>query len=330
MMVIRLILATLLLVPSDSLPHKGLLPELLHRLDLLGSAVDAQFERADVAKKVLARAMLDGKSMVVWDFDKTLLKIHAFSKRVKLVENDDGEWGREGKGSEEMFIPWSADVADLELFRAFLEVAEEEMIPVAVASFGTKPRILEYLNLIAPHKFSAENVLTPNDIDKRDGSEVPGGKRLMLDKLMDEYGLVVSSFDDSAKKEVLFFDDSKKNVEDCWSNGYTGAMHVPDAFKAVMTEGYPKIPKIMSSESECKSFKSDRMERLCISECKKSEELFGKNGVTKSDHEFKTSLGKKCVDACLSGVANSPPGRRDSKGRTLNSMMLAAECPTMG
>ena len=57
-----------------------------------------------------AAAWLDGTNLVVWDFDMTLLSIHAFG---------------EGVEPEEVAARWQADAADAELLRAFVRKARE-------------------------------------------------------------------------------------------------------------------------------------------------------------------------------------------------------------
>ena len=54
-------------------------------------------------------------SLIVWDFDQTVLKIHAF-----------------GEGIEPEEVPgrWKHDVADLELFRAFVLSAAQKGVNV--------------------------------------------------------------------------------------------------------------------------------------------------------------------------------------------------------
>ena len=72
-------------------------------------------------------------ALVVWDFDRTVLRVHAFKRGVAAAD-----------------VPsrWARDVADAELFKATVAAARARGLPVAIASFGHKDVILAYLACI--------------------------------------------------------------------------------------------------------------------------------------------------------------------------------------
>ena len=151
--------------------------------------------------------------LVVWDFDQTLLKIHAFA---------------EGVEPKEVAGRWRDDVADAELVKAFADKAREHGISLGIASFGRGDVIREYLQHIAPGAFRPQDIVTPSSLglpDVEDGMQVEDGKPLMLELLSRRASPAVTD-----KKAVLFFDDDPENIIKCQQAGFTRSVHTPDGF----------------------------------------------------------------------------------------------------
>ena len=172
-------------------------------------------------------------ALVVWDFDRTVLRVHAFKRGVAAAD-----------------VPsrWARDVADAELFKATVAAARARGRPVAIASFGHKDVILAYLACIfggdgdgdggGGSPFDAADVLTPADVadSERRGSVVsmhslasvppPTGKPRMLRLLCKRHGV-------ADRASVLFFDDDERNVADCVADGFARAHHTPRHFERV-------------------------------------------------------------------------------------------------
>ena len=90
--------------------------------------------------------------LVVWDFDQTVLRIHAYAEGVRAAEVG----GR-----------WREDVADLELISTFVRTAHREGCHVAIASFGSREVICEYMRHLESEAgvrgaFSEANIVTPS------------------------------------------------------------------------------------------------------------------------------------------------------------------------
>ena len=160
-----------------------------------------------------ATAWLGGASLVVWDFDMTILKIHAFGDEIE---------------PHEVAARWREDVADAKLLRAFVNQARESGVGVGIASYGRADVIDAYLQHIVPGAFRAQDIVTSGSLglpDITDGMAVPNGKVLMLDLLCSRASPAVTD-----RATVLFFDDDPENIRDCLRAGFTRSTHTPDAF----------------------------------------------------------------------------------------------------
>jgi hypothetical protein len=176
-----------------------------------------------------------GFEAVAWDFDRTVMRIHAFARGVKV---------------EEVAERWREDVADLELFRAMVLGASQRGMRVGIASFGRRPVVLEYLRHMfadMPGLFTEANVLTPGALPGfHDGMDVKGGKPMLLELLCRTAPAI------SERARVLFFDDDHQNIIDCRETGFVYAFHTPDCFaryplwiiaNAPPVEGAAAVPK---------------------------------------------------------------------------------------
>jgi hypothetical protein len=176
-----------------------------------------------------------GFEAVAWDFDRTVMRIHAFSRGVKV---------------EDVVARWRDDVADLDFFRAMVLGARQRGMRVGIASFGRRPVVLEYLRHMfadEPGVFTEANVLTPGALPGcHDGMEVKGGKPMLLELLCSTAPAI------SERARVLFFDDDYQNILDCRDSGFVYAFHTPDYFaryavwviaNAPPAEGAAAMPK---------------------------------------------------------------------------------------
>ena len=176
-----------------------------------------------------------GFQAVAWDFDRTVMRIHAFARGVKV---------------EEVAARWRDDVADLEFFRAMVLGARQRGMRVGIASFGRRPVVLEYLRHMfadEPGVFTEANVLTPGALPGcHDGMEGKGGKPMLLELLCSTAPAI------SERARVLFFDDDYQNILDCRDSGFVYAFHTPDYFaryavwviaNAPPAEGAAAVPK---------------------------------------------------------------------------------------
>jgi len=151
--------------------------------------------------------------LVVWDFDMTILKIHAFCDEIE---------------PHEVAARWREDVADAKLLRAFVNQARESGVGVGIASYGRADVIGAYLQHIVPGAFRPQDIVTSGSLglpDITDGMAVPNGKPLMLDLLCSRASPAVTD-----RATVLFFDDDPENIRDCLRAGFTRSTHTPDAF----------------------------------------------------------------------------------------------------
>uniref|UniRef100_A0A7S0L7S9 FCP1 homology domain-containing protein n=1 Tax=Coccolithus braarudii TaxID=221442 RepID=A0A7S0L7S9_9EUKA len=191
--------------------------------------------------------MLAECSFVVWDFDLTILRIHAFGEGVTV--ND-------------ITARWEADVADVELFRSFVLTALANGICVGIASFGRAEVILAYLQHIfagtdAPSAFTAENIATPAALDipgVTDGVSLPNGKPLLLEVLCTRANPPVTQ-----RSSVLFFDDDINNVEDALVAGFTRSHHCASGFQRAVVQTL-----LQSSQSSQSSHAAAGKRSACI------------------------------------------------------------------
>ena len=151
--------------------------------------------------------------LVVWDFDETVLRIHAYGLRLTP----------EDVATREL----ESDVADLPFFRACVAAALAEGHAVAIASFGLFPVIEAYLARVCPGVFTRANVSTPSCVGVTDGCSVPTGKVPQLDLLLSQQLLGGEAVSDRDRQRVVFFDDSAANVAGTLAAGYRRSYLVP-------------------------------------------------------------------------------------------------------
>lgn len=151
--------------------------------------------------------------LVVWDWDRTVVSCHTFRERVE---------------PSDVASRWKEDMADLNLFRRFVQVALERGIAVAIASYGRHDVISEYLKHIfadsSSPPFPSAMIVTPSAVGLHDGTppEAPGKPKLMQ-VLLERAGV-------SERSAVLFFEDDEVNVDDSHDAGYDLTIYVPDGF----------------------------------------------------------------------------------------------------
>ena len=159
-------------------------------------------------------------SLVVWDFDKTVLHIHAYGRRIE---------------PEQVAARWERDIADKDFFIQFVSTARSRGIHVAIASFGRAEVVQEYMHEIFREHggpaFPPELIVTPAALGARDGTSVADGKPRMLQLLQGRCSPAVTD-----RGKVLFFDDDGDNIAGCVRAGYR-AVHTPAAFtRAALSE----------------------------------------------------------------------------------------------
>ena len=174
---------------------------------------------ATLLRKIVDRWMSGRPKLLVWDFDLTILNTHAFSEGVEVDEVADR---------------WQEDIADVELFRAFVSAALAQNATVGIASYGRREVIAEYMRHVFADNcpFNGDNIVTPQALGLPDGTSVPAGKPQMLELLCQR--ATPAGCDRSA---VVFFDDDPDNVRDCLAAGFARAYHTPDGFTAQALEG---------------------------------------------------------------------------------------------
>jgi hypothetical protein len=154
---------------------------------------------------------LGGARLVVWDFDNTILRGFA-------------------RPDHEVAARWREDVADANLFRAFVLQAHEMGVGVGIASFQEAEVIGEYLDHIVPGAFRPQDIVTSGSLvdEKPQALGLPDNidnKVRMLDLLCSRASPAVTD-----RSAVLFFDDDRENIRDCLRAGFTRSTHTPGAF----------------------------------------------------------------------------------------------------
>ncbi len=180
--------------------------------DNQGREADAMQFRA-VNMPALVAQLLNARSvsLVAWDFDNTVLCVHATHRNVT---------------PDEVPARWRDDVADLDFFRAAVMSAIACGIQVAIVSFGRLPVVLAYLDQIfedSPGLFGRHNVLTPALLGKRcqDGRSYHSGKSRLLALLK------------VPADRILYFDDDAGNIAECKKAGFEHSYHTPESFQRV-------------------------------------------------------------------------------------------------
>lgn len=139
--------------------------------EMAAAAVAEEAKRFDLLAEVL--------SLVVFDFDLTVLSIHSWGERIDEAEVESRDW--------------KDDFEDLELFTRVCRNLVERGVPVAIASFGKREVITKYLDLAFGgdrKKIFPDNCIsTPSAVDGTDGVQVAGGKNPQMAKIREELGV---------------------------------------------------------------------------------------------------------------------------------------------
>lgn len=129
-----------------------------------------------------------GIRAVVWDFDRTILKVHSFALRLTAAD----------VATRDM----AADFTDLPFFQALVSALQEAGVLCLIASFGKYEVIQAYMDRILPeHTMTRDTICTPSQLNMpriKDGYSVPGGKIPQLQLLCKQHGLDPDS--------IMFFD----------------------------------------------------------------------------------------------------------------------------
>jgi hypothetical protein len=158
----------------------------------MAESVSASAEAAEAAveapeERLLPEGFTDMVGMVVFDFDLTVLRIHSFGLRISVEEVAKRDL--------------KDDFTDLDHFLALCRCLKDAGVHVAIASFGVKRVIQEYITLASdPPAVPLEAVSTPADVGFMDGSTVPGGKNRQLAHLKEAFKY------DRPNNSILLFD----------------------------------------------------------------------------------------------------------------------------
>eukprot|EP01138_Halocafeteria_seosinensis_P011322 gb/GECG01011565.1/.p1 GENE.gb/GECG01011565.1/~~gb/GECG01011565.1/.p1 ORF type:complete len:600 (+),score=97.45 gb/GECG01011565.1/:1-1800(+) len=194
---------------------------------------------------------------VVWDFDKTVLRIHAFAKRISPAH-----------------VPkrrLSEDFADLEGFKSVVYQLVKNDIKVGIASFGRHDVIKAYLDRTFPDQtiFTPEDICTPSSLNidgLRDGCAVPGGKSAQLEQFISRWGI--------KKEQLVFFDDDYNNVTNLDHEGYKWYFHTPQGFTSLV---WAEATKVILGEKKCEEMKEPERDDLETTRQKCSDAFIAEN-----------------------------------------------------
>lgn len=184
-------------------------------------------EALPIAKRLLKHFKEAQLELVVFDFDYTILNIHAFHERIRQAE----------RVRERDVV---RDFADWPVFYSLVTLlGREEALLSGVASFGYQAVVLEYMRLafaaqtaalrnegveqelLAPSDFfTAENVVSSAETWKENVS-----KAKMLAELSTWFSARTGR-DVTSRSAVVLFDDTKSNCETVKKRGYE-AVFVP-------------------------------------------------------------------------------------------------------
>lgn len=164
------------------------------------------------AKPLVPDSLVKMLKAVVFDFDLTVLRIHSFSARIE----------------PDMIASraWEKDFADLKAFEAVCKGLAARDVRVAIASFGRKDVITEYLKRVFGDEmdeiFPPEAICTPADVGSVDGHALPDGKNTQIGVLMKSMGIA----DDP--RRILFFDGEEgfgRQRRNCLARRPGGSKH---------------------------------------------------------------------------------------------------------
>jgi hypothetical protein len=175
------------LSPILKVPHKKRRAKSRHGVQFL--------ENLEVVKEIPAnrdKARHLAKKLYVFDFDLTVLKVHTSLLRLPV---------------QKVAARALSDVADGPFFFAFVGAVLARGGNVAIASFGQKEVIREYLKYLLPPFHKKVMVFTPNDVSDQNGHMLDQGKNDLIRLACQEVGIVPHP------EDVCFVDDEKTNCD---------------------------------------------------------------------------------------------------------------------
>lgn len=175
------------------------------------------------------------KAALVWDFDLTLTKIHAYSKSRDYLEYcPPGEIQRclaEYKASRPEGLV--KDFADLKSWLNVLERAQRDGHYVFIATYGKYDVVSMYLDAVASESgmvgpgwramWTRENILTPGEFPAFTGTrDDEEGLRVMLKKGVGKNIMLhrVQEMTRLPRKNIVLFDDTPENTTKAQDEGY--------------------------------------------------------------------------------------------------------------
>jgi hypothetical protein len=144
--------------------------------------------------------ILDKYKVFVWDFDYTLLKIHAYSEGITQSQVEGLNWNKLSK----------LHFSDAIFFRDLVSYLIKNKKTVAIISFGTYNVIKAYLDRLFGGEpiFGLHNIYTPLEGNRRyDATLRPSSNKNQY--LID----LVRSTSEVKYSEVIMFDDSQNILE---------------------------------------------------------------------------------------------------------------------
>lgn len=152
--------------------------------------------------------LIEDFDLWIWDFDKTILKIHAYHDKITATEVQRKTWKQ-----------FERDFADSFHFNDLLTTLQMNDKKFAIASFGTYNVIKAYLERLTTnvYSFSPKNIVTPLCGNQRYGDKLPSPPA-------DKNQIIISlaKYNDVPLNRVIFFDDSKSNINKANNIGVKG------------------------------------------------------------------------------------------------------------
>jgi hypothetical protein len=144
--------------------------------------------------------ILDKYKVFIWDFDYTLLKIHAYSEGITQAQVESLNWNKLSK----------SHFSDPIFFRDFVSYLLKHQKNIAIISFGTYNVIKAYLDRLFGGEpiFGLHNIYTPLEGNRRyDATLRPSSNKNQY--IID----LVRSLENVKYSDVIMFDDSKNILD---------------------------------------------------------------------------------------------------------------------
>ena len=189
------------------------------------SIIEEKDKEINEAKEIVEVYIKNGIKHVVWDFDLTVLGLH--SADIVLKISSDLMTARWNDAKCDSIGPCNLNYyANANLFKDVVLECKRNNIKVYIASFGYRLFIKGQIEILFGKDqdiFNDDNVWTPSDFGFNDFDDM-GDKLKMLNKI---------KLDNGDKNQVLFYDDSYKNITSAVADGFKHAFLVNNRFNDV-------------------------------------------------------------------------------------------------